>query len=49
VADGRPFIVFTVLGVPFSVPLALVVAMRDLIPLIGATLGAVCACGQALG
>jgi len=41
VAGGASFIVFTVLGVPFSVPLAFVVAVCDLIPLIGATLGAV--------
>jgi predicted PurR-regulated permease PerM len=41
VAGVAAFIVFTVLGVPFSVPLALVVALCDLIPLIGATLGAV--------
>jgi predicted PurR-regulated permease PerM len=41
VAGVAAFIVLTVLGVPFSVPLALVVALCDLIPLIGATLGAV--------
>jgi predicted PurR-regulated permease PerM len=35
------FAVFTVLGVPFSVPLAFLVALTDLIPMIGATLGAV--------
>ena len=31
----------TALGVPFAVPLAFLVAVTDLIPLIGATLGAV--------
>jgi predicted PurR-regulated permease PerM len=41
VAGAASFIVFTVLGVPFSVPLAFVVALCDLIPMIGATLGAV--------
>jgi hypothetical protein len=34
---------FTALGVPFSVPLAFVVALTDLIPMIGATLGAIIA------
>jgi predicted PurR-regulated permease PerM len=35
------FAVFAALGVPFAVPLAFVVALCDLIPMIGATLGAV--------
>jgi predicted PurR-regulated permease PerM len=35
------FAVFTALGLPFAVPLAFVVALCDLIPMIGATLGAV--------
>lgn len=35
------FAAFTALGVPFAVPLAFVVALCDLIPMIGATLGAV--------
>jgi predicted PurR-regulated permease PerM len=35
------FAVFAGLGVPFAVPLAFVVAVCDLIPMIGATLGAV--------
>ena len=35
------FAVFAGLGVPFAVPLAFVVAVFDLIPMIGATLGAV--------
>lgn len=41
VAGMASFIVFTILGVPFSVPLAFVVALCDLIPMIGAMLGAV--------
>ena len=40
-AGTAAFIVFTVLGVPYAVPLAIVVAACDLIPMIGATLGAV--------
>ena len=40
-AGTSAFIVFTVLGVPYAVPLAIVVATCDLIPMIGATLGAV--------
>jgi predicted PurR-regulated permease PerM len=40
-AGVASFIVFTALGVPFSVPLAFMVALFDLIPMIGATLGAV--------
>jgi predicted PurR-regulated permease PerM len=35
------FAVFTALGMPFAIPLAFVVALCDLIPMIGATLGAV--------
>jgi predicted PurR-regulated permease PerM len=35
------FVAFTVLGVPFPVPLAFLIAICDLIPMIGATLGAV--------
>src|SRR5258708_37125218 len=41
VAGVASFIALTVLGVPFSVPLAFVVALRDLIPMIGATLAPV--------
>ena len=41
VAGLASFAVFAILGVPFSVPLAFVVAVCDLIPTIGATLGAV--------
>ena len=42
------FIVFSALSVPFAVPLAFVVALCDLIPMIGATLGAVAGVGAAL-
>jgi predicted PurR-regulated permease PerM len=41
VAGLASFALFAILGVPFSVPLAFVVAVCDLIPTIGATLGAV--------
>ena len=41
VAGLASFAVFAILGVPFAVPLAFVVAVCDLIPMIGATLGAV--------
>jgi predicted PurR-regulated permease PerM len=40
VAGLASFAAFTVFRVPFSVPLAFVVALFDLIPMIGATLGA---------
>ena len=39
------FIVLTVAGAPFALPLAVVVAITDLIPMIGATLGAVVCVG----
>jgi predicted PurR-regulated permease PerM len=35
------FIVLTILGVPFAAPLALVVFFLDLIPMVGATIGAI--------
>ena len=41
VAGLAAFVCFTALRVPFSVPLAFVVALTDLIPMIGATLGAI--------
>ena len=41
IAGVASFIAFTILGVPFQVPLAFVVAICDLIPMIGATLGAI--------
>jgi predicted PurR-regulated permease PerM len=40
IAGVVSFIAFTILGVRFAVPLAFVVAICDLIPMIGATLGA---------
>jgi len=40
-AGVASFAIFMALGVPFAVPLAFVVALCDLIPMIGATLGAV--------
>jgi predicted PurR-regulated permease PerM len=40
-AGGSSFIVLSLTGVPYPVALSLVVAVTDLIPLIGATLGAV--------
>jgi predicted PurR-regulated permease PerM len=41
IAGITSFIVLLVLGVPYALPLAVAVAITDLIPLIGATLGAV--------
>jgi predicted PurR-regulated permease PerM len=41
VAGIAAFIMLTVLGVPSPLPLALIIALLDLIPLVGATLGAV--------
>ena len=41
IAGVTTFIVLTVLGVPFAAPLAVVVALFDLIPLVGATIAAV--------
>src|SRR5215211_4450374 len=41
IAGLASFIAFSLLRVPFAVPLAFVVALCDLIPMIGATLGAV--------
>ena len=41
VAGVLTFTVLTILGVPFAGPLAIVVAFFDLIPLVGATIGAV--------
>jgi predicted PurR-regulated permease PerM len=40
IAGVTAFIALWLLGVPFALPLALMVAITDLIPLIGATLGA---------
>jgi predicted PurR-regulated permease PerM len=41
IAGLASLITFSLLGVPFPVPLAFVVALCDLIPMIGATLGAI--------
>jgi predicted PurR-regulated permease PerM len=41
IAGITTFIVLTVLGVPFAGPLAILTAVFDLIPLVGATIGAV--------
>jgi predicted PurR-regulated permease PerM len=40
IAGVTTYIVLLILGVPFAAPLAVVVALFDLIPLIGATIGA---------
>lgn len=41
IAGVTAFIVLSILGVPFAAPLAVVVALFDLIPLVGATVAAV--------
>jgi predicted PurR-regulated permease PerM len=41
VAGILTFVVLTILGVPFAAPLAVLVALFDLIPMVGATIGAV--------
>jgi predicted PurR-regulated permease PerM len=41
IAGITSWIAFQLLGVPFAVPLAFVIAICDLIPMIGATLGAI--------
>jgi predicted PurR-regulated permease PerM len=48
IAGVASYIAFAVLGVPFAVPLAFLVAVFDLIPMIGATLGAVLGVSVAL-
>jgi len=48
IAGVASLIAFSLLGVPFPVPLAFVVAICDLIPMIGATLGAVIGVAVAL-
>jgi predicted PurR-regulated permease PerM len=40
VAGVTSFIVLTILGVPYASALALIIALLDLVPLVGATLGA---------
>jgi predicted PurR-regulated permease PerM len=41
IAGLTEFVVLTVLGVPFAAPLAVIVALFDLIPLVGATLASI--------
>jgi predicted PurR-regulated permease PerM len=41
VAGVTAFIVLSILGVPYAAALALIIALLDLIPLVGATLGAI--------
>jgi predicted PurR-regulated permease PerM len=41
IAGLTAYIILTILGVPFAAPLALIIFFLDLIPLIGATIGAV--------
>jgi len=41
IAGTTTYVVLSVLGVPFSVPLSVLMAFLDLIPLVGATIGAV--------
>jgi predicted PurR-regulated permease PerM len=41
IAGVTTFIVLEILGVPFAAPLAVLVALFDLVPLVGATVGAV--------
>jgi predicted PurR-regulated permease PerM len=41
IAGITTFIVLTILGVPFAGPLAILTALFDLIPLVGATIGAI--------
>jgi predicted PurR-regulated permease PerM len=48
IAGIASYLAFLVLGVPFAVPLAFLVAVCDLIPMIGATLGAVLGVSVAL-
>ncbi len=41
IAGTLTFIVLSILGVPYAAALALIIALLDLVPLVGATLGAV--------
>jgi predicted PurR-regulated permease PerM len=41
IAGISSWIVLTILGVPFALPLAVIIFLLDLVPLVGATLGAV--------
>ncbi|MEU7758772.1 AI-2E family transporter [Micromonospora aurantiaca (nom. illeg.)] len=47
ICGGLTFVVLLLLGVPFAAVIALTVAVFDLIPLVGATLGALAAAGAA--
>ena len=47
-AGVATFVCFTALGLPFAVPVGFAVAVFDLIPMIGATLGAIVCVGVAL-
>jgi predicted PurR-regulated permease PerM len=48
IAGVASYLAFALLGVPFAIPLAFLVAICDLIPMIGATLGAVLGVSVAL-
>ena len=48
VAGILSFIVLSILGVPFAAPLALIIFFLDLIPLVGATIGAASSAGHAV-
>ena len=41
IAGVTSFIVLSILGVPYAAALALIIALLDLVPLVGATLGAI--------
>lgn len=47
-AGVSTFVVLEIVGVPYPVPLAIIVAITDLIPLVGATIGAALVTGLAL-
>jgi len=41
IAGVATFVVLTILGVPYAAPLAVITALFDLVPLVGATIGAI--------
>ncbi|MEU5941389.1 AI-2E family transporter [Micromonospora sp. NPDC047548] len=47
IASGLTYLVLVLFGVPFAAVIALLVGVADLIPLVGATLGAIVAAGAA--
>jgi predicted PurR-regulated permease PerM len=47
-AGAATFVTFTALGLPFAVPVGFAVAVCDLIPMVGATLGAIVCVGVSL-